>query len=180
MNTLVCGKGGVGSQGNHYLHYYLIFYLKHPWCRKLRNSNNATSFSSNFGKQLLFANNKNRVCWAFLCRSQDGAWIDLFENHSENSIKPDLSNETTVNPSLFSLVNTFKMQLLKSKVLLSSRFQVTKEKTSSSSTMISGMIKNSLVFAFHRLTFCNILLEFIFFKLTPAFLHNFCITEAIL
>jgi hypothetical protein len=104
----------------------------------------------------------------------------LFENHSENSIKPDLSNETTVNPSLFSLVNTFKMQLLKSKDLLPSRVQVTKEKTSSSSTMISGMIKNSLVFAFHRLTFCNILLEFIFFKLTPAFLHNFCITEAIL
>jgi hypothetical protein len=26
----------------------------------------------------------------------------LFENHSENSIKPDLSNDTTVNPSLFS------------------------------------------------------------------------------
>jgi hypothetical protein len=32
----------------------------------------------------------------------------LFENHSENSLKPDLSNDTTANPPLFSLVNTFK------------------------------------------------------------------------
>jgi hypothetical protein len=31
----------------------------------------------------------------------------LFENHSEKSLKPDLSNDTSVNPPLFSLVNTF-------------------------------------------------------------------------
>jgi hypothetical protein len=44
--------------------------------------------------------------------SQDGACIDLFENHSENSLKEDLSNITTFNPPLFSLVklvNTFKV-----------------------------------------------------------------------
>jgi hypothetical protein len=34
----------------------------------------------------------------------------LFENHSENSLKPDLSNDTTANPPLFSLVNTFKKE----------------------------------------------------------------------
>jgi hypothetical protein len=36
------------------------------------------------------------------------AWTDLFENLSVNSLKGDLSNATTVNPPLFSLVNTFK------------------------------------------------------------------------
>jgi len=39
---------------------------------------------------------------------QDGAWTNLLENFSENSLKGDLSNYTTVNPPLFSLVNTFK------------------------------------------------------------------------
>jgi hypothetical protein len=34
----------------------------------------------------------------------------LFENHSENSLKPDLSNDTSVNPPLFSLVNTFNIK----------------------------------------------------------------------
>jgi hypothetical protein len=33
----------------------------------------------------------------------------LFENHSENSLKPDLSNDTIVGPPLFSLVNAFKL-----------------------------------------------------------------------
>jgi hypothetical protein len=32
----------------------------------------------------------------------------LFENFRENSLKQDLSNDTTVNPPHFSLVNTFK------------------------------------------------------------------------
>jgi hypothetical protein len=32
----------------------------------------------------------------------------LYKNHSENSWTGDLSNDTTVNPPLFSLVNTFK------------------------------------------------------------------------
>jgi hypothetical protein len=35
--------------------------------------------------------------------------MDLYENHSENSLKGDLSNDTTVNPPLFSLVNTFNL-----------------------------------------------------------------------
>jgi hypothetical protein len=33
----------------------------------------------------------------------------MFENFSENGIKGDLSNNTTDNPPLFSLVNTFKV-----------------------------------------------------------------------
>jgi hypothetical protein len=45
---------------------------------------------------------------AVLGPSQDGACTNLFENFSENSLKGDLSNDTTNNPPLFSLVNTFK------------------------------------------------------------------------
>jgi hypothetical protein len=71
-------------------------------------SNTANNFSSDAGKQLLIANEKNRFRWVVLCISQDGACIDLLENHSENSLKEDLSNITTFNPPLFSLVNTFK------------------------------------------------------------------------
>jgi hypothetical protein len=37
-----------------------------------------------------------------------GMCIDLFENNSENSLKQDLSNDTTLSPPLFSLVNTCK------------------------------------------------------------------------
>ncbi len=59
-------------------------------------------------KQLLFANKRNRVRWVVLGLSQDGACTDLFENFSENSLKRNLSNDTTVTPPLFSLVNTFK------------------------------------------------------------------------
>ncbi len=58
--------------------------------------------------QLKFANNRNRVRGAVLCLSQDGACTNLFENFREYSLKRDLSNDTTDNPSLFSLVNTFK------------------------------------------------------------------------
>ncbi len=32
----------------------------------------------------------------------------MFDNFSVNSLQSDLSNDTTVNPPLFSLVNTFK------------------------------------------------------------------------
>ncbi len=39
--------------------------------------------------------------------SQDGACTDLFENLCVNSFKGDLSNATTVKPSLFSLLNAF-------------------------------------------------------------------------
>jgi hypothetical protein len=51
-------------------------------------------------------NEKNRLRWVVLGLSQDGACIDLFENHSENSLKEGLSNITTFNPPLFSLLNT--------------------------------------------------------------------------
>jgi hypothetical protein len=59
-------------------------------------------------KQLLFANNPDMVRWMVLGLSQDGACTNLFENFRENSLKGDLSNDTTVTPPLFSLVNTFK------------------------------------------------------------------------
>ncbi len=43
-----------------------------------------------------------------LCLSQDGACTDSFENFCYNSLKGGLSNATTFNPPLFSLVDTFK------------------------------------------------------------------------
>ncbi len=57
--------------------------------------------------KLLIAKDRNRVRWLVLVLLQDGACMDLYENHSENSLKGDPSNDTTVNPPLFSLVNTF-------------------------------------------------------------------------
>ncbi len=48
------------------------------------------------------------VRWVVLGLSEDGACTDLFENFSVNSLKEGLSNATTFNPPLFSLVNTFK------------------------------------------------------------------------
>ncbi len=60
-------------------------------------------------KQLLNANDINRVRWVVLDLLQDGACTDFFENLSENSSKGDLSNATTFNPPLFSLVYTFKV-----------------------------------------------------------------------
>jgi len=56
----------------------------------------------------VFANNRNRIRWAVVGVSQDEDWTDLFENSSVNRLKGDLSNATTFNPPLFSLVNTFK------------------------------------------------------------------------
>ena len=47
------------------------------------------------------------VRWVVLGLLQDGACTDLVENLSVNSLKGDLSNATTCNPPLFSLVNTF-------------------------------------------------------------------------
>ncbi len=72
------------------------------------SSNIANNFSSNIGKQLLIANDRNKVRWVVLGFLQDVACTDLFENHSENILKGDLSKDTTVNLPLFSLVNTFK------------------------------------------------------------------------
>jgi hypothetical protein len=43
-----------------------------------------------------------------LCLSHDGACTDSFENFREIIFKGALSNDITLNPPLFSLVNTFK------------------------------------------------------------------------
>jgi hypothetical protein len=61
------------------------------------------------GKQLLFANDRNRVRGEVLGLSQDGACTDLFENFSVTSLKGYLSKATTFKPPLFSLVNTFNV-----------------------------------------------------------------------
>ncbi len=45
-----------------------------------------------------------------LCLSQDGACTDSFENFGYNSLKGGLSNATTFNPPLFSLVDTFNIR----------------------------------------------------------------------
>jgi hypothetical protein len=63
---------------------------------------------ADIGIQLLFANNRNRVRGAVSGLSQDGACTGLFKNLSVNSLKGELSNDTTFKPLLFSLVNTFK------------------------------------------------------------------------
>jgi hypothetical protein len=63
------------------------------------------------GKQLLFANNRNRVRGVVLGLSQDGAFTHSFQNFSENSLKRDLPNDTTLTPPFFSLVNTFKLPI---------------------------------------------------------------------
>jgi hypothetical protein len=64
-------------------------------------------------KQLLNANDINRVRWVVLDLLQDGACTDFFENLSENSSEGVLSNATTFNPPLFSLFDTFKVLLTK-------------------------------------------------------------------
>ncbi len=56
----------------------------------------------------MIANDTNRVRGAVLGLSQDGACTDSFENFRENSLKGDLLNNITLNPPLFSLVNSFK------------------------------------------------------------------------
>jgi hypothetical protein len=45
----------------------------------------------------------------FLASHRMGVDSNLFENLSGNSLKRDLSNNTTFNPPLFSLVSTFKV-----------------------------------------------------------------------
>jgi hypothetical protein len=59
----------------------------------------AAGHNSVIGKQSLFANNRNRVRRVLLGLSQDGACTDLFENFSENSLKRDLPNDTTLTQS---------------------------------------------------------------------------------
>jgi hypothetical protein len=65
----------------------------------------------------LIVNDRNRVRWFVLYLSQDGACIDLYENHSENSLTGDLSKDTTVNPPLFSLVNTLRLSNIRISVV---------------------------------------------------------------
>jgi hypothetical protein len=60
------------------------------------------------GNQLFISNDRNKVRWVVLELLQDGTRTDFFENLSENTLKGDLSNDTTFNPPLFSLVDTFK------------------------------------------------------------------------
>ncbi len=60
------------------------------------------------GKQLLISNDRNRVRRVISGLSQDGVCTDLLKNLSVNCLKGDLSNSTTSNQHLFSLVNTFK------------------------------------------------------------------------
>ncbi len=60
-------------------------------------------------KQLSISNDRNRVRCEVSGHSQDGASTDMFKNPSVNSLKGDLSNATTFNLSLFSLVNTLNV-----------------------------------------------------------------------
>ncbi len=62
-----------------------------------------------FENSFCLLNNRNRVRWRVLGLSHDGACTDLFENLSENSLKGDLSNDSTSNIPLFSLFNTFSL-----------------------------------------------------------------------
>ncbi len=60
--------------------------------------------TSDVGKQLLIAYDRNKICGTVLGHSQDVAYTNI----RENSLMRDLSNDSTANPPLFSLVNTFK------------------------------------------------------------------------
>jgi hypothetical protein len=75
------------------------------WCEKWV----AAGHNSVIGNQFLFANNRKKVRWVVLCLPHDGACTESFENFREISLKGDPSNDITLNPPLFSLVNTFKM-----------------------------------------------------------------------
>ncbi len=80
-----------------------IFQLS-VWCERWV----AARHNRVIGNHLLFANNRNRVRWVVLCLSHDGACTDSFTTFRKISLKGDLSNDVTLNPPLFSLVNTFK------------------------------------------------------------------------
>ncbi len=77
-------------------------------------------------KQLLFANDTSRARRAVLGLSQDWACTDSFENFRKNSIKGDLSNNITLNPPHFSLVNTFNILCFHHSVSSKSTAQKTK------------------------------------------------------
>jgi hypothetical protein len=101
--------------------------LKYRGCEKCV----AARHYADIGKQLLFANNRNRVRGALLCLSQDGASMDEFVwkkfPREQLTVKRDLSNDTTVNQPLFSFVNTFKAE--KTIIFYCQRFLVWKLNT---------------------------------------------------
>jgi hypothetical protein len=82
---------------------YLLFQIS-LWCENVV----AAQHYAVICKQLLNANDRNRVRWVVLGLPQDGACTDLFENPSEISLKGGLTNATTFNPLLFSLDDTFE------------------------------------------------------------------------
>jgi hypothetical protein len=84
----------------------------------------AARHNSVIGNLLLFANNRNRVRLVVLCLSQDGACTDSFENFRENSLKGDLSNDISFYPPLFSLVNTFNIQISNLQPISTDKFLV--------------------------------------------------------
>jgi len=45
--------------------------------------------------------------WAVLCKKQDGGWIKICETISGNSLKEDLSIDTTFDPCYFSWDSPF-------------------------------------------------------------------------
>ncbi len=63
------------------------------------------------GKQLWNSNDRNWVRWAVLGLSQDRVCTNTFENFSVKCLKRDQSNDTKLNPPLFSLVNTLHFSL---------------------------------------------------------------------
>ncbi len=66
---------------------------------------------TDIGKQLFISNDKHRVRWEVLGLSQDGVRTDSLENFSVKGLKQDQSNDTKFNPPLFSLGNTFKLNI---------------------------------------------------------------------
>ncbi len=105
----------------------------------------AARHNSVIGNQLLFANNRNRFRWVVLCLSQDGACTDSFENFHENSLKGDLSNDITLNPPLFSLVNTFKKKVSQ----ISEKFACRAEKCIAGMTLKQMKITNQYTVLAH-------------------------------
>jgi hypothetical protein len=80
-----------------------------------------------------------------LCLSQDGACTDSFENFHENSLKGDLSNDITLNPPLFSLVNTFKKKVSQ----ISEKFACRAEKCIAGMTLKQMKITNQYTVLAH-------------------------------
>ena len=74
------------------------------WCEKCVASDTIALLGNNYCLQIL----ETGFAEWFYASHRDGACTNFIENFSENSLKGDLSNNTTLNQPLFSLVNTFK------------------------------------------------------------------------